>query len=233
MKGVIWYDVDRTGGIDSPQNDDKGEEALISYVKGPLIDIWEDMIVVEAGGLGYNIHVPMSVLEAFPKTGTQVQIYTSLQVREDAMTLYGFLTRQDLQMFKQLMGVSGIGPKAALGLLSALRSDDLRMAIISGDAKAISRAPGIGPKTAQRVILDLKDKIKMEDILPGGMEPGGRAEAAPAASGMEGAGKEAVEALVALGYSMTEAGKAVRQVEITETMTVEDVLKASLRYLAF
>lgn len=206
---------------------------MISYVKGPLIDIWEDMIVVEAGGLGYNIHVPMSVLEALPKAGTQVQIYTSLQVREDAMTLYGFLTRQDLQMFKQLLGVNGIGPKAALGLLSALRSDDLRMAIISGDAKAISRAPGIGPKTAQRVILDLKDKIKMEDILPGGMDPGSGAEAVPAASGMEGAGKEAVEALVALGYSMTEAGKAVRQVEITETMTVEDVLKASLRYLAF
>lgn len=206
---------------------------MISYVKGPLIDIWEDMIVVEAGGLGYNIHVPVSVLEALPKAGTQVQIYTSLQVREDAMTLYGFLTRQDLQMFKQLLGVNGIGPKAALGLLSALRSDDLRMAIISGDAKAISRAPGIGPKTAQRVILDLKDKIKMEDILPGGMDPGSGAEAVPAASGMEGAGKEAVEALVALGYSMTEAGKAVRQVEITETMTVEDVLKASLRYLAF
>lgn len=206
---------------------------MISYVKGPLIDIWEDMIVVEAGGLGYNIHVPVSVLEALPKAGTQVQIYTSLQVREDAMTLYGFLTRQDLQMFKQLLGVNGIGPKAALGLLSALRSDDLRMAIISGDAKAISRAPGIGPKTAQRVILDLKDKIKMEDILPGGMDPGSGAEAVPAASGMEGAGKEAVKALVALGYSMTEAGKAVRQVEITETMTVEDVLKASLRYLAF
>lgn len=206
---------------------------MISYVKGPLIDIWEDMIVVEAGGLGYNIHVPVSVLEALPKAGTQVQIYTSLQVREDAMTLYGFLTRQDLQMFKQLLGVNGIGPKAALGLLSALRSDDLRMAIISGDAKAISRAPGIGPKTAQRVILDLKDKIKMEDILPGGIDTGSGAEAVPAASGMEGAGKEAVEALVALGYSMTEAGKAVRQVEITETMTVEDVLKASLRYLAF
>lgn len=206
---------------------------MISYVKGPLIDIWEDMIVVEAGGLGYNIHVPVSVLEALPKAGTQVQIYTSLQVREDAMTLYGFLTRQDLQMFKQLLGVNGIGPKAALGLLSALRSDDLRMAIISGDAKAISRAPGIGPKTAQRVILDLKDKIKMEDILPGGTGTGSGAEAVPAASGMEGAGKEAVEALVALGYSMTEAGKAVRQVEVTETMTVEDVLKASLRYLAF
>lgn len=209
---------------------------MISYVKGPLIDIWEDMIVVEAGGLGYNIHVPLTVVEALPKAGTEVKIYTSLQVREDAMTLYGFLGRQELLMFKQLLGVNGIGPKAALGLLSALRSDDLRMAIISGDAKAISRAPGIGPKTAQRVILDLKDKIKMEDILPsGGLDgsSGSVAEAVSAASGMEGAGKEAIEALVALGYSMMEAGKAVRQVEITETMTAEDVLKASLRYLAF
>lgn len=206
---------------------------MISYIKGPLIDRWEDMIVVEAAGIGYNIHVPVSVLEALPKTGTEVQIYTSLQVREDAMTLYGFLSRQDLQMFVQLLGVSGIGPKAALGLLSAMRVDDLRMAIISGDVKAISRAQGIGPKTAQRVILDLKDRIKMEDILPEGSGSGAVAVAAAAASGMEGAGKEAVEALVALGYSMMEAGKAVRQVEITETMTAEDVLKASLRYLAF
>lgn len=208
---------------------------MISYVKGPLIDIWEDRIVVEAGGMGYNIHVPLSVVEALPKVGAQVQIYTFLQVREDAMALYGFLSRQDLLMFKQLLGVNGIGPKAALGLLSSLRTDDLRMAIISGDAKAISRAPGIGPKTAQRVILDLKDKIKMEDILPGISvdTDGGNMTAGSAASGMEGAGKEAIEALVALGYSMMEAGKAVRQVEITETMTVEDVLKASLRYLAF
>lgn len=208
---------------------------MISYIKGPLIDIWEDMIVVEAAGIGYNIHVPVSVIEALPKAGTEVQIFTSLQVREDAMTLFGFLSRQDLQMFRQLLGVNGIGPKAALGLLSALRVDDLRMAIISGDAKAISRAPGIGPKTAQRVILDLKDRIKMEDILPGGGIGGEavNASAAAAASGMEGAGKEAIEALVALGYSMTEAGRAVRQVEITETMTAEDVLKASLRYLAF
>lgn len=207
---------------------------MLSYIKGPLIDIWDDMIVVEAAGIGYNIHVPLSVIEALPKTGTEVQIYTSLQVREDAMTLFGFLSRQDLQMFRQLLGVNGIGPKAALGLLSALRVDDLRMAIISGDAKAIARAQGIGPKTAQRVILDLKDRIKIEDILPGGGTGQDAASASvAAASGMEGAGKEAVEALVALGYSVTEAGKAVRQVEITETMTAEEVLKSSLRYLAF
>lgn len=214
----------------------KGEGILISYIKGPLIDIGEDMVVVEAAGIGYNIHVPVSVTEALPKTGTEVQIYTSLQVREDAMTLFGFLTRQDLQMFRQLLGVNGIGPKAALGILSVMRTEDLMMAILSGDAKAIARAPGIGPKTAQRVILDLKDRIRMEDILPGGgvdHSAIGAAAQTAAGAGMEGAGREAVEALVALGYSMTEAGKAVRQVEITEMMTAEDVLKASLRYLAF
>jgi len=207
---------------------------LFSYVKGTLVELWEDTIVVEAGSIGWNIHVPLSVLDRLPRTGEEVKIYTSFQVREDAMTLYGFLTRQDLQMFKQLLGVNGIGPKAALGILSTLRPDDLRMAIISEDVKAIAKAPGIGPKTAKRVILDLKDRIRMEDILPSGTGadpdmPG----AAAAVVGMDGVGKEAIEALAALGYSMTEATKAVRQVEIVESMTVEAVLKASLKYLAF
>lgn len=204
---------------------------MISYIKGPLIEVWEDTIVVETGGMGWNIHVPLTVLEALPRIGEEVRIYTSLQVREDAMTLYGFLNRQDLKMFGQLLGVNGIGPKAGLGILSTLRPDDLRMAIISGDAKAISRAPGIGPKTAQRVILDLKDRIKMEDVLPENLASSGLSAAASAASGMEGAGKEAMEALVALGYSMTEAAKAVRQITVTETMTAENVLKASLKHL--
>lgn len=210
----------------------EGEEALFSYIRGPLTEIWEDTVVVESGGIGWNIHVPLSVLEAMPRIGEEVKIYTSFQVREDAMTLYGFLTRQDLQMFKQLLGVSGIGPKAALGILSSMRPDDLRMAIISEDVKAISRAPGIGPKTAKRVILDLKDRIKMEDILPSGV--GQEAAGMPVvASGVDGIGKEAIEALMALGYSMSEATKAVRQVEITEGMSVEGVLKASLHHLAF
>ena len=203
---------------------------MISYIKGPLIEVWEDTIVVETGGVGWNIHVPLTVLEALPRIGKEVRIYTSLQVREDAMTLYGFLNRQDLKMFVQLLGVSGIGPKAGLGILSAMGPDDLRMAIISGDAKAISRAPGIGPKTAQRVILDLKDRIRMEDVLPENLSSSGLS-AASAAGGMEGVGKEAMEALVALGYSMTEAAKAVRQITVTETMTTEDVLKASLKHL--
>lgn len=203
---------------------------MISYIRGPLIEIEEDTIVVEAAGVGYNIKVPMSVLDELPGMGKEVRIYTYLQVREDAMSLFGFLTRQDLKMFKQLLGVNGIGPKGALGLLSAMRPDDLRLAIISGDVKAISRAPGIGLKTAQRVILDLKDRISMEEVMPvfaGGLEEREKG------STLADAGKEAVDALVALGYSGMEATKAVRQVEITEGMTAEEVLKASLKHLAF
>ena len=203
---------------------------MISYVKGPLMEKEEDVIVVEAGGIGYNIHVPLSFLEELPQLGDEVRVYTYLQVKEDAMTLYGFGSRQDLKMFKQLLGVNGIGPKGALGLLSAMRPDDLRMAIISGDAKAISRAPGIGVKTAQRVILDLKDRISVEEVLT---QPEAVIGTAAKTSGLADAGKEAVDALVALGYSAMEAAKAVRQVEITEKMTAEDVLKASLKHLAF
>ena len=191
-------------------------------------------MVIESGGIGWNIHVPLSVLDRLPHVGEQMKVYTSFQVKEDSMTLYGFLSRHDLKMFNQLLGVNGIGPKAALGILSSLTPDDLRMAIIAEDAKAIAKAPGIGPKTAKRVILDLKDKISMDDVLPLQFA-GGQAEAnvAAAASGVDGAGKEAIEALVALGYSPTEATKAVRQVEIKEGMNAEAVLKASLKFLAF
>ncbi len=207
---------------------------MFSYIKGTLEEYWEDTVVIESGGIGWNIHVPLSVLDRLPHVGEQMKVYTSFQVKEDSMTLYGFLSRQDLKMFNQLLGVNGIGPKAALGILSFLTPDDLRMAIIAEDAKAIAKAPGIGPKTAKRVILDLKDKISMDDVLPLQFA-GGQAEAnvAAAASGVDGAGKEAIEALVALGYSPTEATKAVRQVEIKEGMNAEAVLKASLKFLAF
>ena len=207
---------------------------MFSYIKGTLEEYWEDTVVIESGGIGWNIHVPLSVLDRLPHVGEQMKVYTCFQVKEDSMTLYGFLSRQDLKMFNQLLGVNGIGPKAALGILSSLTPDDLRMAIIAEDAKAIAKAPGIGPKTAKRVILDLKDKISMDDVLPLQFA-GGQVEAnvAAAASGVDGAGKEAIEALVALGYSPTEATKAVRQVEIKEGMNAEAVLKASLKFLAF
>lgn len=201
---------------------------MISYIKGILTEVFEDTIVVEAGSIGYNIHVPLSLLERIPRIGSEVKIFTYFQVREDAMSLYGFLSRQDLDMFKQLIGVNGIGPKGALGVLSTLTPENLRMAVLSGDAKAIAKAPGIGIKTAQRVILDLKDRIHMEDLLP-------QEEVMdqPGAAMVSRTGREAMEALTALGYSGSEAAKAVKQVEITDSMTVEDVLKASLKHLSF
>ncbi|WP_432627681.1 Holliday junction branch migration protein RuvA [Brotaphodocola sp.] len=211
---------------------------MFSYIKGPLAEIWENQAVVEAGGIGWNIQVPVSVLDQLPRIGEEVRLYTSFQVREDAMTLYGFLTRQDLKMFEQLLGVNGIGPKAALGILSVLAPDDLRIAIVSEDAKAIAKTPGIGPKTAKRVILDLKDKISMEEILSGDLEgtDSDRKEQTARSSGgssaSRGVTKDAIEALTALGYSLTEASRAVRKVEITDGISVEAVLKASLKYLA-
>ena len=138
---------------------------MISYVKGPLVAIEEDVIVVEAGHVGLAIHVPVSLLPELPGMGKEVTVYTYFQVREDAMTLYGFLHSQDRDMFRQLLGVNGIGPKGALGILSVLRPDDLRLAIVSEDVKALAKAPGIGNKTAQRLILDLKDRISMDDVL--------------------------------------------------------------------
>ena len=206
------------------------DECVISYVKGFLAEKFEDSVVVETGGIGYRVFVPTSVLETLPKTGDTVKIYTYFSVREDAMSLYGFLSRQDLDMFRQLIGVNGVGPKSALGILSALSPDTLRLAVISGDAKAISKAPGVGSKTAQRIILDLKDKVKAEDILDGVTEPvSGHAEV----SGIGEIGKEAIEALTALGYSVSEASGVVKKVKITENMTAEDVLKAALKHLAF
>ena len=202
---------------------------MISYIRGILAEKEEDQIVVEASSIGYEIHVPLSFLEELPPVGEEVRIYTYLQVKEDALNLFGFRSRQDLKMFKQLLGVNGIGPKGALGLLSAMRPDDLRLAVISGDAKAISKAPGIGLKTAQRLILDLK--ISVEEILMTDQEETGTTPVRT--GGLPDAGKEAVDALTALGYSAMEATKAVRQGEITGQMTAEDVLKASLRHLSF
>lgn len=202
---------------------------MISYIRGTLTEVLGDTVVVEAGQVGVNIHVPLTVTEQLPRIGEEVLIYTYLKVAEDALTLFGFLTRRDLDLFRRLIMVNGIGPKGALAILSVLSADDLILAIVTGDAKAIARAPGVGPKTAQRVILDLKDKVSLEDAVPAGM---GRSvpAAAPAA---QGAALEAMEALVQLGYSPAEAGKAVRSVENADAMDSETLLKAALKQFRF
>ena len=200
---------------------------MISYVRGILVEKEKDRIVVEAGQIGFGIFVPLTTLELLPSLGTEVRIYTHLQVKEDDMSLYGFLSRQDLEMFRRLIGVNGIGPKGALAILSSLRIEDLRLAILTGDAKAIAKAPGVGARTAQRIILDLKDKVSAEEVLSSLTESTG--ETISQAPLPQEASREAVEALVALGYSNLEASKAVKSVQATEDMDAEAVLKASLK----
>ena len=202
---------------------------MISYIKGTLAEVLGDTVVVEAGQVGVNIRVPLTVTEQLPRIGEEVLIYTYLRVSEDALTLFGFLTRRDLDLFRRLITVNGIGPKGALGILSVLSADDLILAVVTNDAKAIARAPGIGPKTAQRVILDLKDKVSLEDAVPAGMA----GKAAAPVSAERGAAMEAREALVQLGYSPAEAGKAVRSVGNAENMDSEALLKAALKQFRF
>ncbi len=209
---------------------------MIHFIHGTLSDVAEGLVVVEAAGVGYGIHVPASVIGALPPIGEDIKIYTYFSLTQNGVDLYGFLSQEDRAMFTMLLTVSGIGPKGALGILSALTPDDLRMAIVTGDSKAISRAPGVGNKTAQRVVLELKDKLDASEVFSSALDHGhGGAAAvdAGAAAGVYGAQKEAVEALVALGYSNVEASRAVKKVELSEGMTVDQILKASLKNLNF
>lgn len=203
---------------------------MISFVQGELTEIFENIVVVDNNGMGFNVEVPMSVISSLPSIGSKIKLYTYLSVREDAMKLFGFLTRDDLDIFKLLIGVSGIGPKGALAILSTMTPNDLRLAVMSDDAKAISRAPGIGLKTAQKLIIEAKGKISMPDFRNGGsMMP----ETGISTTADSDPRSEAIAALVALGYSNTEAVLAVRKVEYTEGMDAEAVLKASLKHLTF
>lgn len=200
---------------------------MISYIKGSLADITEDSIVVDVSGIGWQIFVPGQVLDRLPAMGETVKVHTWLQVREDAMTLFGFLTKDDLRIFKLLIGVNGIGPKNALAILSVMSTDDLRFAILGDDAKAIAKTPGVGPKTAQRLILELKDKVSLEDAFEQKM-----AHVQEAQADVSGVKAEAVMALTALGYSSSEAFKALNGIEITENMEVEALLKLALKNIA-
>lgn len=205
---------------------------MYAYIKGTLEETTEDSVVVEAGGIGYNIKVSTATAELLPGVGNEVKIYTYTLVREDAFALFGFLTRDDLEIFKKLIAVNGIGPKGGLAILSVMSADALRFAVMAGDAKAIAKAPGIGAKTAERVILELRDKISLEDTLKGLGEPAGASGNAAGAQGGDNLMKrEAIEALVALGYAASDATAAVKKVEVTEDTTSETILKLALKHM--
>lgn len=202
---------------------------MIAYIRGELKEAGVDFTVVENQGIGYLIRVPATVAASLPAIGSEILIFTYLYVREDILDLYGFLSREDRNLFQILLGVSGIGPKGALAILSTISADDLRFAVLAGDAKTIAKAPGIGNKTAQKMVIELKDKLKLEEVL----EQKRIQEDSKASFGQAAAiQNEAIQALTALGYSSTDALRAVRAVPITEGMTVEALLKASLKQIS-
>ena len=203
---------------------------MIAYVDGKLVQNEEGYVILDVGHIGYRVFVPGRDAGRMPPCGEQVLLHTYLNVKEDLFQLYGFLDADDLKVFRLLLNVSGVGPKAALGVLSALTADDLRFAILSDDSKTISKAPGMGSKAAKKMILEQKDKFTLEDAFE--QKLAHAKEEAPAEAGSD-AKAEAVQALAALGYSAADALRAVQRAEITDEMTTEEILKAALRQMAF
>lgn len=197
---------------------------MYAHIRGILSEKLADSVVIDASGVGYELSVSTNTLASCPQTGEEVKLYAYLSVREDAMELFGFSTREEKKMFLRLIGVSGIGPKTALGVLSALSVKDLSIALVTGDAQALSRAPGIGKKTAQRLVLELKDKVENEDLTSSG-------SSAPLKNVVGSGESEAIEALMALGYPASEAAKAVSAVSGQATKT-DEILRLALKNMA-
>lgn len=195
---------------------------MFAYIKGTVADVATSRIVLECAGIGYDIQVPATdAAELEESTGQEVKIHTYLNVSENGVALYGFLTAEELNFFKMLINVSGIGPKGALGILSAMTVSELRYAILAEDTRTISKAPGIGAKTAGKLVIELKDKVKAEDLLPVEKVEGPKAK--------DNALADAQEALVALGYSSAQALKAVNAAKALGYTGVEDLIKAALK----
>ncbi len=201
---------------------------MYAFIKGEIIDISEDNLVLECNNIGYNIRIPLSVAQRLPGIGATVKIYTYTSVREDAFNLFGFLSKDDLEIYKKLIAVNGIGPKGALSILSAMSADDLRFAILSGDAAAIAKAQGIGKKSAERIILELRDKVQFTVSAATDLEVLTSSDTTAETN----AKNEAIEALTSLGYSPSDALRAVRQVELTEDMDAGTILKQALKLIS-
>ena len=208
---------------------------MISFLQGTIEEIEDGSAVIGVGGIGFQVLVSSETVQRLSMMGrgAEVRIYTFTYLREDMIALFGFLNRDELELFKRLITVSGIGPKGGLSLLSAFSADDLRFAILSGDVKTISRAPGIGKKTAERLVIDLRDKINLSDSEShqdlssySSLGAGGAGEAAASSEA------EAIEALTALGYARVDAARAVRKAAAEAgTEDTEAILKAALKYM--
>ena len=202
---------------------------MIGYIIGNVTYLQDDRFVLENNGIGYQIYTSNTTLHQLTNQRNDVKLFTYLHVREDELSLFGFLSKEELDTFQLLLSVNGIGPKAALAILSVLTVQELTYAVMAGDTKAITKANGVGAKGANRVIMELKDKLKIEDVLGVGLH------GTDALSQQKDTGTDAVSdtvlALVSLGYSESEALRAVRKVEGASSMNSEDLLKNALKKL--
>lgn len=202
---------------------------MIAYVNGILENLEEGNAVIDVNGFGVNVNISGSTMDRMPGIGEMVKLYTYTNVKEDTFSLFGFLSRDELNLFKMLITVNGIGPKGGLAVLSVLSPDDLRFAIISGDSASIAKAPGVGKKTAERITLELRDKIRVseDDLLSPSVAASGDDLTGDAAAAKD----EAVAALVALGYNSSDAVKAVRKVikSSEASLDTEVLLKLALK----
>ncbi|MGM9552398.1 MAG: Holliday junction branch migration protein RuvA [Clostridia bacterium] len=196
---------------------------MIAFIKGIVTHIDDQGAIIDVGGVGFLVTMPAIDIGKLPKVGQEALVYTYLYVREDVMELFGFSDKESIKYFKKLISVSGVGPKAAISLLSALTPSELALAIISSDSKAIGKAKGIGPKMAQRIVLELKGKVETEDAIGQG--------AVSESVYKPSVDTSAVNALIALGCSPSEAQKTVMQIS-GENLTTEDIIKEALRRLS-
>lgn len=201
---------------------------MIAYIRGVLADIDQATIIIDNNGLGYSVNSSMHTVDLLPAIGSEVKLFTKLIPKEDSITLYGFLDKEELSMFELLLSVSGIGPKGAQAVLSSLTPEDIRFAVAGGDSKAFAKVPGVGKKTAERIIVDLKDKVDVVDAFESKLSAGSTVKsAAPSVR------EEVLEALVALGYSPSNAARALDKMTITESTSTEQLLSDTLKQMSF
>lgn len=205
---------------------------MISYLRGNVLDWTEDgVVILDVNGVGYEFSVPSRSLGRVCTAKEELEFYTYMSVKEDGVSLFGFDTKEEMQLFKRIIGVSGVGPRGALNILSVMNREQFIMAVLSDDDASISKANGIGKKTAQKIVLELKDKFSLADALGNGKNSEAVLNAVAAADNddTKAVRNDAIAALVALGYTNSESMKAVKTIEITPEMTVDKVLKLALK----
>lgn len=196
---------------------------MISYIKGKLEAKNLDNVIIEIGGIGYKIFMSATSMDRLGEVGTEVKVHTYMRVREDDISLYGFCTNEELKMFEQLLGVSGVGAKVALSILANISPSSFALAIITGDLNTLKSLPGIGAKSAQRMILELKDKMKTQEAI--------ETEFIPAKTAIKNdKAKDAIEALQVLGYARRDIDLAISKIDTNE-LSVEEIIKQGLKYL--